>query len=75
MSCQEMPAVDRTAMARVFNETMQTLRQDGVKFEHVLLLVRIATPDMEKSLRVLVSYPKPTYVTCVAHACALHRVC
>jgi hypothetical protein len=37
--CKEMSAVNHTTAACVFNEAMQTLWPDGVKFDNVLLLV------------------------------------
>jgi hypothetical protein len=73
LSCKEKSAVNHT-VAHVFNEAMQTLWPDGVKFDNVLLLVTDAAPyTKEAAERLSVSYPKLIYVTCVTHA--LHRVC
>jgi hypothetical protein len=69
-----MSAVNHTTIACVFNEAMQTLWPDGVKYENVLLLVTDATPYMKKATEGLsVTYPKLIHVTCAVHA--LHRVC
>jgi hypothetical protein len=71
LSCKEMSAVTHTTIACVFNEAMQTLWPDDVKFDNMLLLVTDATPNMKKATELLVSYPKLIHVTSVAHA--LHR--
>jgi hypothetical protein len=69
-----MSAVNHTTLQGVFNEAMQTLRPDGVKFDNVLLIVTDAAPYMKKAAEGLsVSYPKLIHVTCVAHV--LHGVC
>jgi hypothetical protein len=69
-----MSAVNHTTIAHVFNEAMQPLWPDGVKFDSVLLLVIDGTRYMKKAAEGLtVSYPKLIHVTCVAPA--LHRVC
>jgi hypothetical protein len=69
-----MSAVNHTAIARVFNEAMQTLWPDGVKFDNVLLLVTDSAPYMKKAAQgPTVSCPKLIHDTCVARA--LHRVC
>jgi hypothetical protein len=58
----------------MFNEAMQTLWPDGVKFDNVLLLVTDATRYIKKAAEELsVNYSKLIHVTCVEHA--LHRVC
>jgi hypothetical protein len=44
LTCKEMSAVNHTTMARVFNEATQSLWPDGVKFDHVLLLVTDVAP-------------------------------
>jgi hypothetical protein len=44
LSCKEMSAVNHTTIAPVFNEAMQTLQPDGVKFDNAMLLVRVAAP-------------------------------
>jgi hypothetical protein len=68
-----MSAVKHTTRAHVFNEAMQTLWPDGVKFD-VLLLVTDAAKYIKKSAEGLsVSYLRLRHVTCVAYA--LHRVC
>jgi hypothetical protein len=69
-----MSAVNHTIIARVFNETIQTLWPEGMKFDNVFLLVTDTAPYMKKAAEGLsVRYPKLIHVTCVAHA--LHRVC
>jgi hypothetical protein len=71
-----MSVVNHTTTARVFNEAVQTLWPDGVKFDIVLLLVTDATPHMKNAAEELsVSFSKLIliHVMCVAHA--LHRVC
>jgi hypothetical protein len=42
-----MSAVNRTTIAHVFNEAMQTLWTGGVKFDSVLLLVTDDPPYMK----------------------------
>jgi hypothetical protein len=69
-----MSAVNHTTIARVFNEAMQTLWPDGVKFDDVLLL----DTDVPRYMKIAeeglsVSYPKLIYITCIGHA--LHRAC
>jgi hypothetical protein len=44
-----MSAVNHITVAGVFNEAMQTLWPDGVKFGSVLLLVTDAAPYMKKA--------------------------
>jgi hypothetical protein len=44
LSCQQIHAVNNTAAAHAFNEAMQTLWPDGVKFDYVLLLITSAAP-------------------------------
>jgi hypothetical protein len=59
LSCKEMSAVNHTTAACVFNEAMQTLWPDGVKFDSMLLLVTDAALYMKKAAEGLsVSYPK-----------------
>jgi hypothetical protein len=69
-----MSAVNHITVAGVFNEAMQTLWPDGVKFGSVLLLVTDTAPYMKKAAEGLsASYPELIHVPRVAHA--LHRVC
>jgi hypothetical protein len=65
-----MSSAIHRSVARDFNETIETLWQGRVKFDHVLLLVTSAAPCMKtraKGLGLNVN------VTCAAHA--LHGVC
>jgi hypothetical protein len=43
-----MSAVNHATIARVFNEALQTLWPDGVKFDDVLLLDTDALPDVKQ---------------------------
>jgi hypothetical protein len=52
-----MSAANQTTVARVFNEAMQTLWPDGVKFDNVLLVVTDAAAE-----GLSVSYPKLIHV-------------
>jgi hypothetical protein len=58
LSCKEMSAVYHTTAACVFNEAMQTLWPDGVKFDSMLLLVSDDALYMKKSEGLSVSCPK-----------------
>jgi hypothetical protein len=44
LACKGMSAVNHTAIACVFNEAMQILRTDGVKFDVLLLVTDAAIP-------------------------------
>jgi hypothetical protein len=73
LSCKEMSAVNHAIIARVFNEAMQSLWTDGVKYDNVLLLVTVAAPYMKKAAEGLsVRFLKQIHVICIAHA--LHKV-
>lgn len=72
--CKELSAATHVTIARLFNEAMQLLWPEGIKFDNVLLLVTDAAAYMKKAaVGLAVSYPKMVHVTCVAHA--LHRIC
>jgi hypothetical protein len=57
LSCKEMSAENHTTIARIFNEAMQTLWPDGVKFDSVLLLVTDATVREKSSRRTFSELP------------------
>jgi hypothetical protein len=65
-----MSAVNHTTIAGVFNEAMQTLWPDGVKFDDVLLL----DTDVPRYMKIAeeglsVSYPKLIHITCMGVLC------
>lgn len=74
LACREMSASNHVTVARLFNESLQLLWPNGIKFDNVLLLLTDAAPYMKKAAEGLsVSFPNMIHVTCIVHG--LHRVC
>ncbi|PSN35166.1 hypothetical protein C0J52_23486 [Blattella germanica] len=74
LACREISASNHVTMAHLFNESLQLIWLNGVKFDNVLLLLTDAAPYMKKAAEGLsVSFPNMIHVTCIVHG--LHRVC
>jgi hypothetical protein len=73
INTEVLEKVNYSTISKLFDRSLQTIWPNGIKHDHVLLLLSDATPYMVKAGRAIkVFYSKMEHVTCLAHA--LHRV-
>uniref|UniRef100_A0A2S2QIM4 DUF659 domain-containing protein n=1 Tax=Sipha flava TaxID=143950 RepID=A0A2S2QIM4_9HEMI len=65
--------INHSTISKLFDRSLQTIWPNGIKHDHVLLLLSDAVPYIVKADRAIkVFYSKMEHVTCLAYA--LHRV-
>ncbi|KAE9522767.1 hypothetical protein AGLY_016808 [Aphis glycines] len=73
LNCEQLDKCNHKTIANLFNDSMNFLWPEGVKYENVFLFLFNATPYMCKAGNVLNAFfPKLIHVTCLAHS--FHRV-
>ncbi|KAL4096615.1 hypothetical protein QTP88_021534 [Uroleucon formosanum] len=73
LNCVQLDKCNHKTIAKLFNDSMNLLWPEGVKYENVFLFLSDAAPYMCKAGNVLNAFfPKLIHVTCLAHG--FHRV-
>lgn len=73
LNCEQLDKCNHKTIAKLFNDSMNLLWPEGVKYENVFLFLSDAAPYMCKAGNVLNAFfPKLIHVTCLAHG--FHRV-
>jgi hypothetical protein len=73
LNCEQLDKCNHKTIAKLFNDSMNLLWTEGVKYENVFLFLSDAAPYMCKAGNVLNAFfPKLIHVTCLAHG--FHRV-
>lgn len=73
LNCEKLDKCNHKTIAKLFNDSMNLLWPEGVKYENVFLFLSDAAPYMCKAGNVLNEFfPKLIHVTCLAHG--FHRV-
>jgi len=70
INIEVLEKVNQSTISKLFDRSLQFIWPNGIKHDHVLLLLRDAAPYMVKAIKVF--YLKMEHVTCLAHG--LHRV-
>lgn len=73
LNCEQLDKCNHKTIAKLFNDSMNLLWPEGVKYENVFLFLSDTAPYMFKAGNVLNAFfPKLIHVTCLAHG--FHRV-
>ncbi|KAF0719642.1 DUF659 domain-containing protein [Aphis craccivora] len=69
INTEDLEKVNHSTILKLFDRSLQTIWPNGIKHDHVLLLLSDAAPYMVKAGRAIkVFYSKMEHVTCLVHA-------
>jgi len=73
LNCVQLEKCNNKTIAKLFNDSMNLLWPNGVKYENVFLFLTDAAPYMVKAGNMLTAFfPKLVHLTCLVHG--FHRV-